>query len=137
MANRYLLHINKLNDFKQWLTDNEWAILDTKGTYEVLRARKLGIAKPLIVYEKTGKEHLSIADSDIKYVESFLKSRKLCDYCKPHKEKAMLEKYRITAEISYLCGDVTLDIEYDGVYESESASIDINYCPMCGRKLGD
>ena len=59
----------------------------------------------------------------------------MCEYCKRDKAKAMLNKYRITVEIGYLCGDTSLEIEYDGAYESESASIDINYCPMCGRKL--
>lgn len=40
MANRHTLHKNKLKAFKDWLISDGWEIEDTKGFYEILRAKK-------------------------------------------------------------------------------------------------
>ena len=74
MANRYTLHISKLEDFKKWLVKDGWEIEEPKGIYEVLRARKQGRQNPLIVYTKAdAKEHLSIMDRDSGVIGAFLK----------------------------------------------------------------
>lgn len=74
MANRHMLHINKLEDFKEWLVKDGWEIEEPKGNYEVLRARKAGRKNPLIVYTKTDtKEHLSLMDRDGGVVGAFLR----------------------------------------------------------------
>lgn len=77
MANRHTLHINKLEDFKEWLVKDGWEIEEPKGNYEVLRARKAGRKNPLIVYTKAdAKEHLSLMDRDGGVVRAFLRDCK-------------------------------------------------------------
>jgi hypothetical protein len=44
MANRALLHMNKLKDFESWLEKQGYMILPTsKNPYEILRAKKVRI----------------------------------------------------------------------------------------------
>ena len=75
MANRHTLHKNKLTAFKDWLISDGWEIKDTKGFYEVLRAKKG--KRVLIVYERFDmKEHYSLADRDCPIVRQFLRQRK-------------------------------------------------------------
>ena len=64
VANRALLHINKLKDFEKWLEKQGYMILPTsKNPYEVLRAKK--DKDTVIIYQKgDSKEHLSIMDKD-------------------------------------------------------------------------
>ena len=78
MANRHLLAINKLEDFRNWLLKNGWQIEETKGKYEVLRARKSTEKLPLIVYkkDKDGLVHLSTSDWNTKYVYEFINDNK-------------------------------------------------------------
>lgn len=78
MANRHLLAVNKLEDFKNWLIENDWQIEKPKGNYEVLRARKDTERLPLIVYkkDKDGLIHLSVSDWNTKYVYEFINDNK-------------------------------------------------------------
>lgn len=77
MANIHMLHISKLEDFKEWLLKYGWEIEEPKGIYEVLRARKAGRKNPLIVYTKAdAKEHLSLMDRDSWVVGAFLRDCK-------------------------------------------------------------
>ena len=78
MANRHLLAVNKLEDFKNWLIENDWQIEKPKGNYEVLRARKSTEKLPLIVYkkDKDGLIHLSVSDWNTKYVYEFINDNK-------------------------------------------------------------
>lgn len=54
-----------------------------------------------------------------------------CEYCKP-KPKLLFENI---LELMVISG--TLDIEVEGDYSGSGISdyVDINYCPMCGRKM--
>lgn len=73
MANRNTLHISKLEAFKNWLIKDGWEILPlSKNPYEVLRASKMGISNPLIVYSGKSKEHLSFANEWLPVLEAFL-----------------------------------------------------------------
>ena len=73
MANRCILHRNHLDAFKEWLKNDGWEIEDTKGLYEVLRARKEGRREPLIIFEKAdAKQHYSVMDRDVWVVKTFL-----------------------------------------------------------------
>lgn len=73
MANRCILHKTHLEDFKRWLIDNDWSLEDTKGDYEVLRARKDGKQHPLIIFEKIdAKQHYSVMDRDVQVVKDYL-----------------------------------------------------------------
>lgn len=77
MADRRTLHISKLEDFKEWLIKDGWDIEEPKGTWEVLRARKVGRKNPLIVYTKMdAKEHLSVMDRDSGVIGAFLRDSK-------------------------------------------------------------
>lgn len=77
MADRHRLHINKLDNFREWLIKDGWELEEPKGLYEVLRARKSGRQNPLIVYKKnSAKEHLSVLDRDSGVLSAFLKSYK-------------------------------------------------------------
>lgn len=72
MANRHTLHKSKLTTFRDWLISDGWKIEDTKGFYEVLRAKKG--KRVLIVYERFDmKEHYSLADRDCPIVRQFLR----------------------------------------------------------------
>lgn len=74
MANRNTLHISKLQDFEQWLSENGWTIEKPNGVYEVLRARKISRKNPLIVFKKANaKEHLSVMDRDIDVIRAYLR----------------------------------------------------------------
>lgn len=80
MANRNTLHISKLEAFKNWLIKDGWEILPlSKNPYEVLRASKLGISNPLIVYSGKSKEHLSFANEWLPVVEVFLHKKTNAD----------------------------------------------------------
>lgn len=77
MADRSRLHINKLEEFKEWLVKDGWEIQEPKGTWEVMRARKAGRQNPLIVYTKmNAKEHLSVMDRDSGVIGAFLRDSK-------------------------------------------------------------
>lgn len=80
MANRNTLHISKLESFKNWLINDGWEILPlSKNPYEVLRASKMGISNPLIVYSGKSKEHLSFANEWLPVVEAFLHKKTNAD----------------------------------------------------------
>ena len=80
MANRNTLHISKLEAFKIWLIKDGWELLPlSKNPYEVLRASKLGISNPLIVYSGKSKDHLSFANEWLPVVEAFLHKKTNAD----------------------------------------------------------
>lgn len=77
MANRALLHMNKLKDFESWLEKQGYMILPTsKNPYEILRAKKS--KDTVIIYRKgDSKEHLSIMDKDYDLIHEFMMESKL------------------------------------------------------------
>lgn len=77
MANRALLHMNKLKDFESWLEEKQgYMILPTsKNPYEILRAKK--DKDTVIIYQKgDSKEHLSIMDKDYPLIHKFIAESK-------------------------------------------------------------
>lgn len=76
MATRNILHVRKLQEFKNFLETRGYMIVATsKNPYEVLRAQKDGDA--VIVYKKKDtKEHLSTMDKDYRLVWEFIKSQR-------------------------------------------------------------
>lgn len=71
MAERCLLHQNKLDLLKWWLSSRGYEIQATKGFYEVLRAKK--DKDTVIVFKKDGaKEHLSVQQKDHKLIRQFV-----------------------------------------------------------------
>lgn len=75
MAERCLLHKNKLEPFKVWITSSGYELQETKGLYEVLRATKG--KETVIIYRKTqAKEHLTVQQKDYKLIRQFIREVK-------------------------------------------------------------
>lgn len=75
MAERSLLHQNKLEPLKIWLTSGGYELQPTKGIYEVLRATK---DKETVIIYKTSlaKEHLTVQQKDHKLIRQFIRETK-------------------------------------------------------------
>lgn len=72
MAERCLLHKNKLDLLKWWLSSRGYEIQNTKGIYEVLRASKG--KDTVIIFAKDGtKEHLTVQQKDHKLIRQFIR----------------------------------------------------------------
>lgn len=75
MAERCLLHQNKLDLLKWWLSSRGYEIQATKGMYEVLRAKKG--KDTVIIFKKAGaKEHLSVQQKDHNLIRQFIRETK-------------------------------------------------------------
>jgi hypothetical protein len=57
-ANRCVVHVSKIEEFKEWLRSRGYNIEDPKGFYEVVRARKPGRA-PVIFHKRDRTDHLT------------------------------------------------------------------------------
>ena len=83
MAERCLLHKNKLYQFQVWLESKGYTLQPVKGLYEVLRAKKG--KDTVIIYERnSAKEHLTVQQKDHWLVRQFIRESK---------EKEMNEKF--------------------------------------------
>ena len=78
MADRCLLHQNKLDLLKWWLSSKGYEIQPTKGMYEVLRAKNG--KDTVIIFKKAGaKEHLSVQEKDYRLIRQFIRETKGCE----------------------------------------------------------
>lgn len=77
MPNRHSLHKIHLEELKTWLLQDLWIIEPAKGEFEVLRARKSGGRRMIILYDRLeSKEHYTIRDKDWPVIAAFLRDRK-------------------------------------------------------------
>ena len=75
MAERCLLHKNKLELLKWWLSSKGYEIQSTKDIYEVLRAKKG--KETVIIYRKNEiKEHLTVQQKDYRLIRQFIRETK-------------------------------------------------------------
>ena len=75
MAERCLLHRNKIEPLKVWLTSCGYELHPLKGMYEVLRATKG--KETVIIYAKAqAKEHLTVQQKDYRLIRQFLRETK-------------------------------------------------------------
>ena len=75
MAERCLLHKNKLDLLKWWLSSKGYEMQLTKGECEVLRAKK--DRNTVIIFEKIGaKEHLTVQQKDHRLIRQFIRETK-------------------------------------------------------------
>jgi hypothetical protein len=75
MAERCLLHKNKLDLLKWWLSSKGYEIQAIKGYYEVLRAKK--DKSTVIIFKKdNAKEHLSVQQKDYRLIRQFIRESK-------------------------------------------------------------
>ena len=75
MADRHTLHINCVEDFKQWLLQEGWEIQKAKGNYEVIRAKKG--KRTFLAFRRLKDElqHLSTSDRDYYIVRAYINSK--------------------------------------------------------------
>ena len=72
MAERCLLHQNKLELFKWWLSSRGYEIQAVKGDCEVLRAKK--DKETIIIFKKDrAKEHLTVQQKDYRLIRRFIR----------------------------------------------------------------
>lgn len=75
MAERCLLHQNKLEPLKVWLTSGGYELQATKNIYEVLRATKG--KKTVIIYRQSLlEEHLTVQQKDHRLIRQFIRETK-------------------------------------------------------------
>ena len=75
MAERCLLHQSKIELLKWWLCSNGYELQDTKGFYEVLRARK-GKETVIIFRQSDKHEHFTVQQKDYRLIRQFVKETK-------------------------------------------------------------
>lgn len=72
MAERCLLHKNKLELLKSWLSAKGYEIQATKSIYEVLRANN-DEDTVIIFKQDRAKEHLTVQQKDYKLIRQFIR----------------------------------------------------------------
>ena len=66
-----------LADLKRYLVESGWTIEEPVGKYEVLRARKQGYPRPLLVYNREERGcGFSIDERDMKIYKGWQKNRR-------------------------------------------------------------
>lgn len=74
MANRCLLHRNKLADFEAWLRRKGCQLRKPQGYYELLRWVGVPNRPMPIIFDRLKGDHLTLNSSAEKYVREWLKS---------------------------------------------------------------
>lgn len=77
MKNRTTVKHGMLEDLKEYLIQSGWTLEEPKGEYEVLRARKNGYPRPLLIHNRsTGGCGYSIDERDMKIYKGWQKNRR-------------------------------------------------------------
>lgn len=77
MKNRVTVQHGTLDDLRAYLVRSGWTLEDPVGAYEVLRARRPGYQRPLLVYNRTtGGCGYSIDERDLKVYAGWKKNRR-------------------------------------------------------------
>lgn len=77
MKNRMTVKHGMLTDLKQYLVQSGWKLEEPKGEFEVLRARKPGYPRPLLIHNRTtGGCGYSIDERDKKVYQGWKRSRR-------------------------------------------------------------
>lgn len=77
MKNRTAVHHGLLTDLALYLKRSGWTLEEAKGEYEVLRARKNGYPRPLLIHDRTsGGCGYSIDERDMKVYKGWHNSRR-------------------------------------------------------------
>lgn len=123
MANRALLHMNKLKDFESWLEKQGYMILPTsKNPYEILRAKKS--KDTVIIYRKgDSKEHLSIMDKDYDLIHKFMMESKL-------KTNADKIRHMSDEELTDFLSNITSQCESNTSCNQHCFGCDEEYCDL-------
>jgi hypothetical protein len=77
MKNHTTVKHGELDDLADYLTASGWTLEHTVGKYEVLRARRKGYPRPLLIHDRTsGGCGYSIDERDIKVYRGWQRSRR-------------------------------------------------------------
>ena len=77
MKNRITVRHGMLGDLKEYLIRSGWKLEPPVGQYEVLRARRSGYPRPLLIYDRTsGGCGYSIDERDMKVYQGWRKNRR-------------------------------------------------------------
>ena len=77
MKNRTTVEHGTLTDLKAYLIQSGWTLEKPVGAYEVLRARRPGYPRPLLIYDRTtGGCGYSIDERDMKVYAGWKKNRR-------------------------------------------------------------
>lgn len=77
MKNRTTIYHGMLPDLKSYLIQSGWKLEPPVGDYEVLRARRPGYPRPLLIHDRTsGGCGYSVDERDEKVYKGFLKNRR-------------------------------------------------------------
>lgn len=73
MRTRSLLHRNKLEAFAAWCLGEGFSVERNKAVYEVLRVRVPGVAQPVLVYDRSRGDHLTLFGLGERLVRRFIR----------------------------------------------------------------
>lgn len=77
MKNRLAVRHGMLEDLAAYLKQSGWKLEDTKGQYEVLRARLPGRARPLLIHDRAERGcGYSIDERDMKIYQGWKRNRR-------------------------------------------------------------
>ena len=75
MATRGMLHMNRLEEFKIWLSNRGYRFFPTKSVFEVLRASK-GF-ETVILYKRLNEhQHFTVPSANVRLVRKFIEETK-------------------------------------------------------------
>ena len=98
MKNRMTVRHGMLGDLKEYLAKSGWKLEEPKGEYEVLRARREGYPRPLLIHNRTsGGCGYSIDERDMKVYKGWKRNRRKrgLDPDYPDGEKEELERKQL------------------------------------------
>lgn len=76
MKNRMTVRHGMLTDLKVYLVNSGWKLEEPVGEYEVLRARKPGYPRPLLLHDRERGCGYSIDERDMKIYKGWLRNRR-------------------------------------------------------------
>lgn len=76
MKDRMTVRHGMLTDLKMYLAQSGWTLEEPKGEYEVLRARKPGYPRPLLIHDRERGCGYSIDERDMKVYRGWQRSRR-------------------------------------------------------------
>ena len=85
MKNRITVKHGMLPDLKTYLVQSGWTLEPPVGAYEVLRARRPGYPRPLLIHDRiSGGCGYSIDERDIKVYAGWIRNRKKREIGRAH-----------------------------------------------------
>lgn len=95
MKNRITVEHGTLADLKAYLIRSGWKLEEPVGAFEVLRARRPGYPRPLLIYDRAERGcGYSIDERDMKVYAGWRRNRRrrgLPDYATPEEWKGFFE----------------------------------------------